>query len=198
MLDRAHTGLPCNRCRRVWALDVCRGRRTAPSASNQLRTRKLLHRSLRAPMAPVWSRRSPPPAPVSGACPYSKIRTAADPASDPTLVSANGVAPRPGADFLVYVSWRGERQGIWTLTHGIPARSGAAPPRIAGSPTVAPDGRHIAFSVEDSGKTLLYMMDTMARMSESWLTPSHCEEIQPGRPTGNRSCLRSFATASRI
>ena len=91
----------------------------------------------------------------------STDRTAATAARDPTLVLANGVAPRLGADFLLYVSWRGERQGIWSLTHGTTREIWSSPhSRIVGGPTIAPDGRRIAFSVEDGGRTLLYMMDS--------------------------------------
>jgi dipeptidyl aminopeptidase/acylaminoacyl peptidase len=87
-------------------------------------------------------------------------RTAATPTRDPSLVLADGVAPRLGADFLLYVSSRGERQGIWSLMHGATREIwSSAHSRIVGRPTIAPDGRRIAFSVEDSGRTLLYMMD---------------------------------------
>jgi Tol biopolymer transport system component len=80
--------------------------------------------------------------------------------SEPSLVLTNGVAPRLGADFLLYVSWRGEKQGIWSLTHGASREIwSSARSRIVGEPVVSPDGRRIAFSVEDGGKTLLYMMD---------------------------------------
>jgi Tol biopolymer transport system component len=87
--------------------------------------------------------------------------TAATGASDPSLISANAAIPRFGADLLLYVSWRGERQGIWSLTHGTPQELwSSAHARIVGGPTAAPDGRRIAFSVKDSGKTLLYMMNS--------------------------------------
>jgi Tol biopolymer transport system component len=87
-------------------------------------------------------------------------RTAVTAAHGPSLISANGVTPRLGPDFLLYVSWRGERQGIWSLTHGITREIwSSAHSRIVGGPAIAPDGRHVAFSVEHSGKTLLYMMD---------------------------------------
>jgi Tol biopolymer transport system component len=80
---------------------------------------------------------------------------------NPSLVLTNGVAPRLGADFLLYVSWRGGRQGIWSLTHGTSREIwSSARSRIVGEPAVARDGRHIAFSVEDGGKTLLYIMDS--------------------------------------
>ena len=40
--------------------------------------------------------------------PLTEDGTAATAAGGPSLVSANGVAPRLGADSLLYVSWRGE------------------------------------------------------------------------------------------
>lgn len=88
-------------------------------------------------------------------------RTAATAATAPSFVLANGVAPRLGPDFLLYVSWRGDRQGIWSLTHGTSREIWSSEhSRIIGGPAATADGRHIAFSVEDSGRTLLYMMDS--------------------------------------
>jgi Tol biopolymer transport system component len=87
-------------------------------------------------------------------------RAAAPFAGGPSLVSANAVTPRLGADFLLYVSWRGERQGIWSLAHGTTREIWSrAHSRIVGGPSIGPDGRRIAFSVEHNGTTLLYMMD---------------------------------------
>jgi Tol biopolymer transport system component len=91
----------------------------------------------------------------------STDRIAGTAARNPTPVLANAVAPRLGADFLLYVSWRGERQGIWSLAHGTTREIWNSPhSRILGGPTIAPEGRRIAFSVEDGGRTLLYMMDS--------------------------------------
>jgi hypothetical protein len=39
-------------------------------------------------------------------------------AQGPSLVAANAHTPRLSADSLLYLSWRGERQGILALTHG--------------------------------------------------------------------------------
>jgi Tol biopolymer transport system component len=87
--------------------------------------------------------------------------TAATAAGSPSLVAATGVTPRLGADSLLYVSWRGEAQGIWTLTHGTTREIWSSPhAHIVAGPAVAPDGRRIAFSVDDGAKTLLYMMDS--------------------------------------
>ncbi|MGH8133596.1 MAG: DNA-binding protein, partial [Steroidobacteraceae bacterium] len=91
--------------------------------------------------------------------PLTQHRSA--PAGAPSLLAGNAAAPRLGADSLLYVSWRGERQGIWSLTHGIPRELwSSAQARIVGGPAFAPDGRRIAFSVRDSGKTLLYVMQS--------------------------------------
>ena len=92
--------------------------------------------------------------------PLTVDRGAATAASGPSLVSANATTPRLGADFLLYVSWRGDRQGIWSLTHATTREIwSSAQSRIVGEPAIAPDGRRIAFSVEVGGKTLLYAMD---------------------------------------
>ena len=92
--------------------------------------------------------------------PLTEDRTAPRAAGEPSMISANAVAPRQGADFLLYVSGRGERQGIWTITHGIAREIWSGPHRIVGRPAIAPDGRRIAFSVDDGSKALLYMIDT--------------------------------------
>jgi catechol 2,3-dioxygenase-like lactoylglutathione lyase family enzyme len=60
----------------------------------------------------------------------------------------------------LYVSWRGEKQGIWALTHGTNREIwSSAHSRIVGGPAIAPDRQHIAFSVDDGGRTLLCTMD---------------------------------------
>jgi len=88
--------------------------------------------------------------------PLTKDGTAA---SEPSSILANGGAPHLGADFLLYVSQRGESQGIWSLRQGTSREVwSSAHARLVGGPTVAPDGRTIAFSVEDGGKTMLYTM----------------------------------------
>ena len=90
----------------------------------------------------------------------NKDNPSATPTSNPSLVLTNGVAPRLGAEFILYVSWHGERQGIWSLTHGATREIwSSAHLRIVGEPAIAPDGRRVAFSVEDNGRTLLYIMD---------------------------------------
>lgn len=90
----------------------------------------------------------------------NKDSVAAAPNSNPSLIFANGVAPRFGKDSLFYVAWHGDRQGIWSLAHGNTREIwSSAQLRIFGQPSVDPDGRRVAFSVEISGRTLLYVMD---------------------------------------
>ena len=78
-----------------------------------------------------------------------------------SLVSANSATPRLAANYLLSISWRGDRQGIWSLVDGTKREiwSSGAHSRIVGGPAIAPTGRRIAFSVADSGKTQLYIMD---------------------------------------
>lgn len=92
--------------------------------------------------------------------PLEEDPTNAQGARNPTPVLANAAAPRLGTGLLLYVSRRGERQGIWSQMHGTTREiwSGAHS-RIIGGPAIAPDGRRVAFSVEDAGRTLLYLMD---------------------------------------
>jgi Tol biopolymer transport system component len=88
-------------------------------------------------------------------------RSTATAAGGASPLVTNGVTPRLAADFLLYVSWRGERQGIWTLTHATTHEIwSSAHARIVGGPAIAADGRRIAFSVNDSGRTLLYVMES--------------------------------------
>jgi Tol biopolymer transport system component len=78
----------------------------------------------------------------------------------PAPILSNAASPRVGRDFILYVSWRGERQGIFSLSKGTSHEIWSSlQARIVGGPALAPDGQHIAFSVEDSGRTALYIMD---------------------------------------
>lgn len=86
---------------------------------------------------------------------------AAAPAAAPTAVLAGGSRPRLGPDFLAFVAAAGDRQGIWTLRHEVRREIwGSARARIVGAPAIAPDGRRIAFSAEDEGRTRLYLVDS--------------------------------------
>ena len=90
-----------------------------------------------------------------------KDSPAAASTGNPSLIFANGVAPRFGKDSLLYVAWRADSQGIWSMSHGTTREIWSSVRlRIIGQPSVTPDGQRIAFSVDDSGRTLLYMMES--------------------------------------
>jgi Tol biopolymer transport system component len=77
------------------------------------------------------------------------------------LVSATGFSPRSGPDYILYVSTRAGRYGIWRAADGQSRELwSAAGVLIVGSPAVSRDGRQIAFTVADGGQTILYTMDS--------------------------------------
>lgn len=81
-------------------------------------------------------------------------------ASPITLPTAGGLSPRLGANFLLYVSSRGGREGIWKLAGGAATELWSAPDgRILGGPSIARDGRSIAFVFVEHGRTRLCVMD---------------------------------------
>jgi Tol biopolymer transport system component len=78
-----------------------------------------------------------------------------------SLVSATGLSPRTGPDYILYVSARAGRQGIWRTAGGRSRELWSdAHAIIVGAPTIAPDGRQIAFTVADGERTVLYTMDS--------------------------------------
>jgi Tol biopolymer transport system component len=87
-------------------------------------------------------------------------RTAVPQQGGPTLLSAIGAAPRLGSDFLLYIASLGGRDAIWLRSHGTSrAIWSSARASVMGAPALAPDGRHLAFSVADNGKSRLYVME---------------------------------------
>jgi Tol biopolymer transport system component len=84
--------------------------------------------------------------------------TAADAAKLP-LTTGTGFSPRFGPGYLVYVSENGAGESIWKIADGKASVlwSGVGA-RILGGPAIASDGRRIAFSVRQDGRTLLYVM----------------------------------------
>jgi Tol biopolymer transport system component len=81
-------------------------------------------------------------------------------APTPSLVLADGAAPRLGPGYVVYVAWRGGEQGIWTSIQGETREIWSSTHAlIVGAPAIAPDGRHIVFTAKDNEKTLLYVID---------------------------------------
>jgi Tol biopolymer transport system component len=89
-----------------------------------------------------------------------------------TLTTGRGFSPRLGPGYLLYVSSNGASDVIWKLANGAATELWSAPEgRIIGGPEIAHDGHSVTFSVEQRGKTLLYVMNadgTSARVvSES-------------------------------
>lgn len=92
--------------------------------------------------------------------PLTEDRAGSSTPSNPSLLLANGVTPRLGVGVLLYVSRRGETQGIWSLRDGTSREIWSSTrARIVGGPSLAADGRHVAFSVEEGDRTVLYVMD---------------------------------------
>ena len=77
------------------------------------------------------------------------------------LTTRSGFSPRLGPDYLVYASGAGTSGSIWKVAGGTATEvwsgSGA---RVFGGPAISSDGRHIAFSVRQRGRTLLYVMQS--------------------------------------
>ena len=90
----------------------------------------------------------------------SKDRSVAAQDTVPAILVGDGVKPRLSGDTTFYVASRAGRQGIWKLTHG-DARElwSSAHGPIVGGPAIAPDGRRVAVTVSDEGKTRLYVVD---------------------------------------
>ncbi len=76
-----------------------------------------------------------------------------------SLTTNTGFSPRLGRNYLLYVSATGSSESIERLADGSSTelwRGDGA--RIFGGPAIAPDGQSIAFSVQQHGKALLYVM----------------------------------------
>jgi dipeptidyl aminopeptidase/acylaminoacyl peptidase len=85
--------------------------------------------------------------------------TKATTATQIPLTTSTGFSPRLGPDYLLYVSATGAGQGIWKVTDRTATElwSGEGA-QVFGGPAIAPDGRHIAFSVHQHGQTHLCVM----------------------------------------
>jgi Tol biopolymer transport system component len=76
-----------------------------------------------------------------------------------SLTSSTGFSPRLGPNYLLYVSSTGASESIWKLANGTCSELWSGPnAHVFGGPAIAPDGRFIAFSVRQHGRTLLYVM----------------------------------------
>jgi Tol biopolymer transport system component len=81
------------------------------------------------------------------------------PADRISLTTGTGFSPRLGPDYLLYASANGTNESIWKLASGTETELWSGPgARIFGGPAISHDGRNIAFSVRQHGKTFLYSM----------------------------------------
>jgi Tol biopolymer transport system component len=91
-----------------------------------------------------------------------------------SLTTGRGFSPRLGPDCLLYVSSAEAGASIWKIVDGISTElwTGAGT-RMVGGPEIDRAGRRVAFSVEQRGQTLLYVMNvdgTQARVITSALS----------------------------
>lgn len=76
-------------------------------------------------------------------------------------VSVTGFSPRVGPDFLLYISTRAGRRGIWKAKDDQSSELWSdARAAIVGGPALTRDGRRIAFTAAEGGQTVLYVMDS--------------------------------------
>jgi Tol biopolymer transport system component len=76
-------------------------------------------------------------------------------------ISATGMSPRAGPNYMLYVSRRAGRQGIWKVAEGQSRELwGDAHAIIVGAPAIGPGGRHIAFTTLAGDESILYSMDS--------------------------------------
>jgi Tol biopolymer transport system component len=76
------------------------------------------------------------------------------------LETGRGRSPRLGRDYVLYVSRREGREGIWKLADGKTSELWSARgARVVGAPAIAPDGRRITFVASEEGRPRLYVMN---------------------------------------
>ena len=76
------------------------------------------------------------------------------------LTTGSGSSPRLGPDYLLYVSSKGSGDSIWKLQSEGATEVWSAPgARIIGGPSIARDGRRIAFAIRQTAQTLLYTVN---------------------------------------
>jgi Tol biopolymer transport system component len=76
-----------------------------------------------------------------------------------SLTSSTGFSPRLGPNYLLYVSAIGTSESIWKLANGTGSELWSGPDaHVFGGPAISPDGRSIAFSARQRGRTFLYVM----------------------------------------
>jgi Tol biopolymer transport system component len=77
-----------------------------------------------------------------------------------SLTTGSGFFPRLGPDYLLYTVRNGVSDSIWKLHDEAATELWTAPEtRVIGAPAIAPDGRHVAFSIRQSGRALLCVIN---------------------------------------
>ena len=97
--------------------------------------------------------------PIADSVTTNSTKTA--PAVRIPLSSGTGFSPRLGPNYLLYISATGTGESIWKLANGTATElwSGEEA-KIFGGPAISPDGRSIAFSIQQHQHTSLYIMQT--------------------------------------
>ena len=117
--------------------------------------------TLASPRRTLWRMRLPLPSlPLpSLQLPSNDAPTEVSAPEQISLTTSTGFSPRLGANYLLYVSATGTGESIWKLANGTATElwSGQGA-QVFGGPAIAPDGRNIAFSVQQRGQTVLYVM----------------------------------------
>ena len=76
-----------------------------------------------------------------------------------SLSTSNGFAPRVSSAYQLYVTSSGTSESIWKLSNGNGTELWTGEDvRVLGAPAISPDGRSIAFSVQQHDRTVLYVM----------------------------------------
>ena len=92
--------------------------------------------------------------------PFAGTRAEMSDARRIPLTTGDGRFPRAGPGYLLYVSSKGASDSIWKLQAGVSTELWSAmEARIIGAPAIRRDGRRIAFSVRQGGRTSLYVVN---------------------------------------
>ncbi len=76
-----------------------------------------------------------------------------------SLTTSTGFSPRLGPDYLLYISATGTTESIWRHAKETDTELWTGQGvRVIGGPAISPDGRSIAFSIRQNGRTPLYVM----------------------------------------
>jgi len=93
--------------------------------------------------------------------PLSGPRADASTAARIPLITGNGRSPRLGPDFLLYVVGQGGPDAMWKLEAGTSTELWSSPgARILGAAAIARDGRSLAFTVSQGGRTSLIVLNS--------------------------------------